>query len=414
MRMRIVYVTPAFHHPTLRGPTRCYHFVRELARRGHAITLLSPSKVEVSREARREMESYTERLLVFDARSASGSRGARLAEGLPLVGRRLTKELRRRGVIRRMKQAFDEIAREGSHDVVIFHGKQTLPVIEHFDALPVVVDFCDAGSLGTGSRLRHARVSELPFVLFRHLQMRRIESKLVRKSPQLAFISPRDRDAILGPGSSARVVSIGVDLEFWTRRAAPATAPVIALGGIMNYAPNVDAALHLVDEVLPRVRRSIPEAEVLVVGRDPDPALVERSRLPGVTVTGFVDDVRPHLERTAVCAAPLRFGAGVQNKILEAMAMEVPVVTSSLAAAGLRVDGAGEPPLQVADDPERFAACVVRLLQDPGERARLAREGRRFVESHFVWSRQAEKLEAMCLEALRLRRHEAGSLEKAG
>jgi glycosyltransferase involved in cell wall biosynthesis len=243
--------------------------------------------------------------------------------------------------------------------------------------------------------------------------MRRIERKLVRKSPHLAFISQRDREVILGPGSRAKVVSIGVDLEFWKRRAAPAASPSIILSGIMNYAPNEDAALQLMNEILPLVKQSIPSVEVLIVGRDPTPALLERSRLfPEVTVTGFVDDLRPYLERAAVCAAPLRFGAGVQNKILEAMAMEVPVVTTSMAAAGLRVDGAEEPPLYVADDDERFAACLVELLQDPRERARLAREGRRFVENHFVWSRQAEKLEEMCREAVRERRADPKNREK--
>jgi glycosyltransferase involved in cell wall biosynthesis len=412
--MRILYVTPAFHHPTLRGPTRCYHFIKELGRR-HAITLLSLSKVEVSREAHQEMASYTERILLFDTRRAPDSRWRGLLEKLPFVGRRLGKDLRRRDAIQRMKEAFDELVRKDSYDVVLFHGKLTLPVIEDFDALPLVVDFCDAGSLGTKTRLRHARVSELPFVLLRHLQMRRIESRLVRKSPHLAFISQRDREVILGPGSRAEVVSIGVDLGFWSRRAAPASSHSILFSGIMNYAPNEDAALHLIDRILPRVQQSIPDAGLLVVGRDPTPALLERSRLrPGVTVTGFVDDLRPYLERAAVCAAPLRFGAGVQNKVLEAMAMGVPVVTTSIAAAGLRVDDAAAPPLYVADDDERFAACLVQLLQDPGERARLAREGRRFVEEHFVWAHQAERLEALCQEAVRERHGKPEDLEKAG
>jgi glycosyltransferase involved in cell wall biosynthesis len=350
------------------------------------------------------MASYTERILVFDTNGASDSRKRGALERLPFFGRRLGKELRRREAIGRMKQAFEELVREGSYDVVLFHGKQAFSVIEDFDELPVVVDFCDAGSLGTKTRMRHASVSRLPWILLRHLQMRQIERKLVRKSPHLAFISQRDREVILGPTSTARIISIGVDLEYWKRRGAPASSHSIILSGIMNYAPNEDAALYLMDGILPRVKRSIPDLGVLIVGRDPTPALIEKSRLlPEVTLTGFVDDLRPYLERAAVCAAPIRFGAGVQNKILEAMAMEVPVVTTAIAAAGLRVDGAEEPPLYVADDEERFAACLVRLLQDPRERARLAREGRRFVESHFVWSRQAEKLEAMCQEAVRER-----------
>jgi glycosyltransferase involved in cell wall biosynthesis len=171
----------------------------------------------------------------------------------------------------------------------------------------------------------------------------------------------------------------------------------------MNYAPNEDAALYLIEKILPLVRRSIPDLEVLIVGRDPSPALKEKAQqFKDVTVTGFVDDVRPYLERAAVFAAPLRYGSGIQNKVLEAMAMEVPVITTSLAAAGLRVDGAGEPPVIVADGEEQFAQRLVTLLGQKEERARLAAEGRRFVENHFVWSRSAAKLEEMCLAAIEM------------
>jgi glycosyltransferase involved in cell wall biosynthesis len=399
--VRILYVTPAFHHPDLRGPTRCYHFTKELAPR-HAITLLSLTKVEVPPEAHREMASYTERILLFDA-AAAGAR-ERVVGRLPWLGRKLAKELGRRAAIAKMKAALAELVRRDEYDVVLFHGKQGFKVIEDLEDLPVAIDFCDAGSLGTKSRMRHASPAELPAIGLRHLQMRRIEKKLVRKSPHIAFISQRDREVILGPGSKARIISIGVDLEYWKRRAAPASGDSIILSGIMNYAPNQDAAFYLLDEVLPRVRRSIPDPQVFIVGRDPAPALIAKARLlPGVTVTGRVDDLRPWFERAAVCAAPMRFGAGVQNKILEAMAMEVPVVTTSIAAAGLRVDDEPELPVLVADEPGEFAACLARLLRDPEERARLAREGRRFVEDHFVWSRQARKLEEMCEEAVRER-----------
>jgi len=123
-------------------------------------------------------------------------------------------------------------------------------------------------------------------------------------------------------------------------------------------------------------------------------------------VTGFVDDVRPYLERSAVAVAPIRHGAGILNKVLEAMAMEVPVVTTSLAAEGLRVEGDSNLPLHVADDAGEFAERVVALLRDPAERARLAREGRQFVQRNYVWSRSAETLERMCYEAAgRLRGH---------
>jgi glycosyltransferase involved in cell wall biosynthesis len=143
----------------------------------------------------------------------------------------------------------------------------------------------------------------------------------------------------------------------------------------------------------------VPDAELYIVGRDPSPRLRERAaRTPGATVTGFVPDVRPWLERAAVAAVPMRYGSGVQNKVLEAMAMELPVVTTSLVAAGLRVAG-GEAPVVVADDVREFAEAVVKLLAQEQERSRLASAGRRFVLEHYDWSRSAARLERMCAAA---------------
>jgi glycosyltransferase involved in cell wall biosynthesis len=158
--------------------------------------------------------------------------------------------------------------------------------------------------------------------------------------------------------------------------------------------------LHLVEQIAPQVRRAIPELEILIIGRNPTAELKEKAaRLPNVTVTGFVEDVRPHLERASVFAAPLRYASGTQNKVLEAMAMELPTVTTSTVADGLRMDGAEEPPVVVADDDRDFAARLVQLLENPSERSRLASLGRIYVENHFIWSRSADKLERMCLAA---------------
>jgi polysaccharide biosynthesis protein PslH len=124
----------------------------------------------------------------------------------------------------------------------------------------------------------------------------------------------------------------------------------------------------------------------VIAGRDPRPALRAAARRHHAIVTGACPDMRPHLEAAAVYCAPLRFSSGIQNKLLEALAMELAVVTTSVAAAGLRVDG-HEPPLLVADDDDALAAAVARLLHDAAERARLGAAGRRYVERHFSWTR---------------------------
>lgn len=221
----------------------------------------------------------------------------------------------------------------------------------------------------------------------------------------MAFVSHRDREAIVPssgpPEAGAEVVSIGVDQSFWRRRLWPTPSNELVFAGIMSYGPNEDAARVLIDRILPLVKRSVPDARVVIVGRDPSASLCRRAESdPSVTVTGFVDDVRPYLENASLATVPLRYGAGVQNKVLEAMAMEVPVVTTPMVAEGLQVDGEGGVPVKVAARERDFAEAIVKLLARDDERARLAAQGRRFVEQNYDWAHSARKLERMCEQAV--------------
>lgn len=384
----------------MQGPTRHYHFIRELSQR-HAITLLTPTRSPVTPEAMKEMGTYTERILVFDAIRNSTPAVNGKTRALSKLGKKIRRAKRARQAIREMKRAFLQMVQQESFDLVLFHGKSVFPVIKDWDGLPIVVDCCDATSMRIMGTMRHANLTELPWLLFRYLQVRQTEKKLVRKTPHLAFITGRDRDAILGPTNGVRVLPLGMDLDYWTRKTSDPEPNCIMYSGGMDYRPNVDGALYLIKRILPLVRQSISNLRVLIVGRDPLPELLEVAQHhPDVTITGSVEDMRPYFERATLYAAPLRFGAGMQNKLLEAMAMEVPVVTTPIAADGVRVDGGTELPLLIADGEEQFAECVIHLLRQQQERTRLAAEGRRFIESHFVWSRNAEILEAMCVDAV--------------
>jgi polysaccharide biosynthesis protein PslH len=273
--------------------------------------------------------------------------------------------------------------------VVVISGKDTFPALRATDGVPVVVDVCDAASVRLRRELRLARRRRLSRAV-RLVEIERIERRLLESTPHVLFASARDRDAL--GASHGTVVPNGVDLGYWTRRARPSSAPLVAFTGVMSYRPNHDAALRLVTDVMPRVRARRADAAAIVAGRDPLPEL-RAAADPTVTVTGACPDLRPHLERAAVYCAPLRFASGIQNKLLEALAMELPVVTTSVAAAGLRA-GDEEPPLVIADDDEELALAVARLLRDPAERARLGAAGRRYVERHFAWSRSVALLEA--------------------
>jgi glycosyltransferase involved in cell wall biosynthesis len=399
--MRILYIIPSFQHPKVRGPNRHYHFVRELSQR-HAITLLTLVRSEIPAEAMQEVASYTERIFTFGANGDSDSRGGRSVRLLPLIGDRIHQILQLNADVKQMKGTFNRLVEQGSFDLVLFHGKSVFSVIEDWHGLPIVADFCDATSMRVRTKMSYASKAKLPLLGLRYWQVRQIEKKLVSKTPYVAFISARDREAILGPGDRSVVIPNGLDLQYWQRKANNPRSNCLVFTGVMSYAPNEDAALYLLDKILPLLRRSVSNLEVLIVGRDPTPVLLERARNhPEVTVTGFVDDMRPYLERATIFAAPLRYASGMQNKIQEALAMEVPVVTTSIVAAGLQVDGGEKPPVYVADGPQEFADRIVSLLGQESERARLAAEGRQFAQKNFDWSRSAKQLEQMCLEAVR-------------
>jgi glycosyltransferase involved in cell wall biosynthesis len=185
----------------------------------------------------------------------------------------------------------------------------------------------------------------------------------------------------------------GVDTAFWTRT-SPALGDAIVFTGVMRYPPNEDAAVRLIADILPLVRRHEPGIPCLIVGRDPTPHL--RAVAQGaseVTVTGFVDDMRPWLERAAVFAAPLRQGAGIQNKVLEAMAMSVPVVASPLAAEGVRAENGGIPPVVVAGSPAETAGAIVERIRAARAGSPPDQDGRAYVTANFSWRRSGRLID---------------------
>jgi len=381
--MRLLYITAELPWPLTSGHVRHFHFLRELGAR-HEVVLLSLTRSsDAASDARGVLERVVARVEVV-AREPARSRAARALE--------------LRQAARRLARAAGALVTEQRVDAVLLAGKETSPALRAIPGMPLVLDVCDASSVRLRGQAAVAAPLSRAATLLRLARIRAVERRLLAATPHILFASERDRAALMGP-AGGHVVPNGVDLEHFTRRngAAPPSAR-IAFTGVMAYEPNRDAAVRLVERVLPLVRDEVPGAEAVLAGRDPGAALLALGSRDGVTVTGTCPDLRPHLEGAAVYCAPLRFGAGIQNKLLEALAMEVPVVTTALAAAGLRVAG-DEPPVVVADDDAAIAAAVVRLVRDPRERAALAAAGRRYVERHFSWRRSAQTVEDVLARA---------------
>jgi glycosyltransferase involved in cell wall biosynthesis len=187
-------------------------------------------------------------------------------------------------------------------------------------------------------------------------------------------VNDRERDALraIAPAAKVTVVPNGVDLRPLIPRSAPAERPRVVFCGVMNYTPNVDGALWFCQNVWPAVRRRRPDAELLIVGSDPVPAIRRlHSSENGIEVTGTVDDVRPYLWRSAVAIAPLLTARGIQNKVLEAVGAGLPAIVSSQVFEGLPT--AARSACRVGASAELFAAETLGLLSlSPSERRQVA------------------------------------------
>jgi glycosyltransferase involved in cell wall biosynthesis len=227
------------------------------------------------------------------------------------------------------------------------------------------------------------------------LKYRPFERRWWERADACAVPSQREVDIVLSyaPATPTLAVPNAVDPDFFSPGPHAPEPDTIVFTGLLSYRPNFDAVRHLVEEILPRVRHYRPAATVTIVG-DGDPADFKFLRRPGVTVTERVPDVRPYVQRAAVCVAPLRMGSGTRLKVLEALAMGKAVVSTRLGSEGLDVRD-GEHLLLADHDPDDFAAGVVEVLADPARAAALGRSGRTLVLTNYTWARAADRLEEL-------------------
>lgn len=294
----------------------------------------------------------------------------------------------------------DEAVRREAIDVLLVAGREIGPALERLPDAPLVLDLCDARSARLRGQLRVAAPWSRFALSIRYLAERRYERSLLRRSGRVLVASERDLAALDGDGAvPITVVPNGVDTETW-RRTTDRLGEAVAFSGAMDYAPNADAAIHLARSIMPSVWTRRPETRLLIIGRDPGEAVLDLASDRRVTVTGTVADMRPHLEEAAVYAAPLRFAAGIQNKLLEAMAMAIPVVTTPVAAAGLQTPGGPPPPIAVAREPAELADDIVAMLERRDTDGTPDARAREFVETWFGWARAVSLLEEVLAAAV--------------
>ncbi|MEO8922439.1 MAG: TIGR03087 family PEP-CTERM/XrtA system glycosyltransferase, partial [Caldimonas sp.] len=256
----------------------------------------------------------------------------------------------------------------------------------------------DFGDMDSQKWLEYANYKPSPLswgYRFEGAKMMMAEARLARRFDLCTATTRAEWQTLEGyaTGAATDWFPNGVDSEFFCPVAEPYDTDTLSFVGRMDYYPNQECMRRFCDEVWPMLRSRRPALKLMIVGADPATAIRKLGERPGVTVTGSVVDVRPLVRRSVVMVAPLAIARGTQNKILEAMALGVPVITSRIAAGG--VDAEPGEHLLTADTASEQVEAILRLIDSPDERRRLALAGRQRVLSHHAWSQSMRRLDGI-------------------
>ncbi|MDN5864208.1 MAG: glycosyltransferase family 4 protein [Gammaproteobacteria bacterium] len=238
---------------------------------------------------------------------------------------------------------------------------------------------------------------------------RRYEAQVCRKANLTVAVSPDDRRLFERMAPEARIgdMPTGVDVDYFApgkgAQGSPRKTAELVFTGSMDWYPNEDAIRYFIADILPLVRREVPEIGVAVVGRNPSRRLSEEGMAAQVSVTGSVPDVRPYMDDASVYVVPLRIGGGTRLKIFEALAMGKAVVSTSIGVEGLPLRD-GEHFIR-ADDPQAFAEAVIALQRDPGRQRELGAAGRRLMVERYGWGQVAGEFARYCETAFKSSAH---------
>ena len=403
MALNVLVVDRAPPLDLMQGATLiAYHLFRRL--RHHRLTLVCPAPLEGIEATRVLLETmFDEVHLVHRERGITALAGAVEPD---LVRRRLPTPGRRNepDASRRLLQTLEGLVQDGSWDLI--HVRQ-LPMAGYLPTTTIgrLVELIDAETLAA-SRASGTRAR------VRGLVARTLERRAAQSADIVTLVSPVDAEAIrrVAPGTRVEVVVNGVD----TDQFAPGVLGDIAVepdtivfSGAMSFAPNVEAVMWFSREVMPILLARRPGVRFRIVGRDPSPAVMELAQDPAIEVTGFVEDVRPWLAGSAVVVGPMVSGSGVKNKLLEAMSLGRPIVTTSIGVESLDVEPGRD--LLVADEPVATAEVLDRLLGDPALQARLGAAARERVVARYSWDACAARYDELYadLAAITARRRSA-------
>lgn len=396
--MKVLFICHRVPFPPKRGgKIRPFNIVRHLGVQGHQVTVASLARSERERDEAHGLGQHCARTLIeiIPDHLAWARMVARLPTGRPSsFGYFHSPELARR--------VRTELA-TGSYDLVFAHCSS---VARYVASAPGALKILDYGDMDSQKWRGYVRYKPLPLSAGFWLEAVKLERAEARLAQDFDLCTCTTRAELvslrkLGVAVPSDWFPNGVDSDFF-RPAAGYDANLIVFVGRMDYYPNQQAVVEFCRSVLPRLQAQRPALRFEIVGADPPRFIRELARLPGATVTGSVPDVRQYVTRAALTVAPLAIARGTQNKILESMAMGVPVVCSVEASHG--VDAIAGEHLLTASSSAEYVGAIGRILDSPGLREQLAHAGRERMLTHHAWDSSMARLDRLIEAAFDRRR----------
>ncbi len=385
--MRILFLSQRVPYPPNRGDKITTWRLVERMRRSHEVFVVAFAHDDEDLRAAAALDDMGVRTIA--ARHAN--RLKRLA-ALPLL---LTSKPLTLGVYgsRRLQREVDALV--PGCDLAYAYSSSMGAFLEHHVRIPRVMHFAELDSDKWG---QYARRTHPPANWVYAREQRTLldfERRIARTFSENVLCTPLEQAVFQRevPGAHSIVLRNGVDLERFRPAPERAEPGHVVFTGVMDYLPNAQACAWFVGQILPRVRARHPKARFSIVGARPTRGVRRLGNLPGVQVTGSVPETREWLERAAVAVAPLRIARGIQNKVLEAMAMGLPLVGTTPATQGVEAEAGRD--LLVADDEVAFANAVIGLLDQPGQARELGARARLFVEQRYDWEQVFRPLDEL-------------------
>jgi polysaccharide biosynthesis protein PslH len=388
--MRVLFACHRVPFPPKRGgKIRPFNIIRHLHEQGHEVTVASVARTRAELEEASGLAGHSSDRLVEIVEDRVA--WPRMVAWLPTT-RPSSFGYFHSG---RLQRRIHDYWRAGPPDLVFVHCSSAAPYVANLPATVKILDFGDMDSQKWREYSQHRSFPLSAGYWLEAVKLERTERLLAGKFDLATCTTRAEMESLqaLGVSTPADWFPNGVDTAFFAPSADDYERDLVTFVGRMDYFPNQQGVQRFCANVLPELRRRRPGTRFEIVGADPPESIRDLGRLPGVTVTGSVPDVRPYVTRAALTVAPLEIARGTQNKILESMAMGVPVVCSRQACGG--VDAVPNEHLLTYVTREQHLEAILRVLESPAERARLAAAGRARVLSHHSWPSSMQRLDAL-------------------